>query len=376
MKIFQRSTHSGQLERWLGKDQVEQVSKSMKGWYGPSIAVAGVPGKVYATKDGDFQGKILTGMEASAYDIGESLIRRVKRGFRHASKNANNQVNAGFASLSDLIAEGTAGKRTFYNFLKSGTTGVVAASNSLWRVGAMPAAGAAASAAPGGIAPTDATTGAYPFTNPTGGDTQHFTVGYPTASVAGNTLLLYDRIFAVAKTMNSTGTESVTGVPSRYQGTTGGAANSAEGNFLFIETGTALAATAHNWTVCIYTDQSGNGTITLPTVTGNSANIINRLDQPTSTWFCPLATDDTGIQQLDQMQCSAAVATGAIDFVIGHPIAWMPCPIANLCCVADGINTSFNLVRIYDDAALAFLEITKPATTATTYTGSFESVAG
>jgi hypothetical protein len=76
------------------------------------------------------------------------------------------------------------------------------------------------------------------------------------------------------------------------------------------------------------------------------------------------------------MQCSASVATGLINFVIGHPIAWMPCQIAGVMCVADGLNTSFNLARIFDDACLAFLEVIKPATTATTYTGSFLTVAG
>ena len=57
-----------------------------------------------------------------------------------------------------------------------------------------------------------------------------------------------------------------------------------------IECRTALAATAHNWTVCTYTDQDGNTGATLPSVTGNSGNIINRLDQPAGTWFCPLAS--------------------------------------------------------------------------------------
>jgi len=70
------------------------------------------------------------------------------------------------------------------------------------------------------------------------------------------------------------------------------------------------------------------------------------------------------------------VATGTLYFVIGHPIAWMPCPIANLVCVVDGINTAFNLARIFDNACLSFLEVIKPSVTATTYNGSFTAVAG
>jgi hypothetical protein len=70
------------------------------------------------------------------------------------------------------------------------------------------------------------------------------------------------------------------------------------------------------------------------------------------------------------------VATGTGNACIGHPIAWMPCPIANIVCPVDGINTAFNLTRIFDSACLAFLEVIKPSTTATTYNGMFTTVAG
>jgi hypothetical protein len=334
------STHAARLERWLGADQVTALSAAMRDFYW-HIPIGNVPGKVYAYK-GDFFGAIRGGS---------------------------------FANLSDLIASATQGGRREFPFQKIGTTGVAAGTNSLWRVGNQPVAGAAAAAAPGGTAPTDSTTGAFNFDNPASGDTQHLVSGFPLASVAGNTLLLYDRLFAVSKTMNSTATEAVTGTPSRNQSTTQGQENSAEGNFLFVEVGTALASTAHNWTTCLYTDEAGNAS-TLPSLTGNSGAIVNRLDHPTSQWFAPLASGDRGIRTLTQMQCSAAVATGAVDFVIGHPLAWMPCPVANLVCVFDGINSAFNLARVFDDACLAFLEVSKPSTSATTYNGSFTTVRG
>ena len=367
------STHSQRLERWLGAEAVARVSEAARGWYGPPIALHGVPGTVKVCGDGDFVGRISEGFLCSARDRLEALGRRLRR----AARRQRHTLNAGFASLSDLIAERTAGKgqRLFFN--KAGTTGVVSATNTLWYVGNQPAAGAAASAAPGGSLFTSATTGAMSFNNPSvGGDTTHFVTGNSLATVAGNTLLLYDRLFSVTKTMNSTGTEAVTGVPTRYVNTTAGTADSAEGNFLMIECRAALANTAHNWTVCTYTDQSGNTGVTLPSVTGNASCIANRLDQPTGQWFCPLATGDTGIRNLTQMQCSALVATGNIDFTIGHPIAVLPCPIANMVCVLDGINTAFNLERIFDSACLALLELIKPATNATTYVGDFLICAG
>jgi hypothetical protein len=370
------STHSGRLERWLGKDALDRVSLAMKDWYGPPIALQGVPGKVFAHRGGDFRGEIRDGFEMSALDRAGDILKRIGRATRIASKRNALQLNAGFASLSDLISEATAAnKRYEYPFQKVGPTGVASVTSTLWRLGNSPAAGGAASAAPGGRACTSATTGAFPFTNPASGDTQHFVAGYPLASVSGNTLLLYDRLFDVAKTASSTATESVSGVPSRYQSTTAANADYIGGNFLFVEVAaTALGATAHNWTVCTYTDQA-NAASTLPSLTGNASAIVDRLDHPTNQWYAPLETGDIGIKALTQMQCSASVS-GTAQFVIGHPIAWMPCPIANLVCPVDGINTAFNLTRIFDSAALSFLEVIKPSTTATTYTGSFTAVAG
>lgn len=373
-----RHTHSDRLERWLGADKVAQLSFAMNNraaqWYGKPIAVHGVPGHVYATKDGDFVGAIDAGYEASAIDRVADIHKRHRR-LRMARVARSRKQLGAITTLDGALAAYFGGGNRTFSFLKSGTTGVVNSTNTLWFVGSQPAAGAAAAAAPGGTVPTDATTGSWTFDNPSSG-TQHFVFGNPIASVAANTLLLYDRIFSVTKTMASTATEAVTGVPTRYQSTTGGAADSAENNFLMIECRTALPATAHNWTVCIYTDQGGTGSVNLPSVTGNSSNIINRLDQPAGTWFCPLASGDTGIQQLDQMQCSASVASGAIDFTIGHPIAFMPCGIANFVCEKDGLTTSISLERIFDDACLAFLEICKSATTATTYTGTFTTLRG
>ena len=371
-------THSDRLERWLGAEKVAQLSAAMCNphakWYGKPIAVHGVPGQVYATRDGDFIGAIDAGYEMSAMDRAEHIIRRHRQAQRARMARVRRQSGA-IGSLDQALAAYFGGGNRTFSFNKAGTTGVVGATNTLWFVGSQPAAGSAAAAAPGGTVPTDATTGSWGFDNPSSG-TQHFVFGNPIASVAANTLLLYDRLFSVTKTMNSSTTEAVTGVPTRYQSTTAGAADSAENNFLMIECRTALAATAHNWTVCTYTDQDGNTGATLPSVTGNSGNIINRLDQPAGTWFCPLASGDTGIKNLTQMQCSAAVATGAIDFTIGHPIAFMPCGIANFVCEKDGLTTSISLERIFDDACLAFLEICKSATTATTYTGTFTTLRG
>jgi len=360
-------THSGQLARWLGEEKVAQVSAAMRDFYWP-VAVAGVPGNVKAMPGGDFTGEIRAGFEATALDRAWDIWRRMGRGYRRACR-PNAQLNAGFSSLSDLIFEVTTnGKRQELAFYKASTGPITAASFSLFRLGNHPAAGAAAAAAPGGAAPTSATTGALIFTNPAGGDTTHITTAQPMSSQSNNTLLLYDRLFAVAKTASSTATEAVTGVPTRYQSTTPTDPDYAGGNFMFPEVGpgAALGGGAHNWTVCQYTDQDGNAGATMPSSTGISACHANRIDVPLGTWFFPLAAGDFGVQALTQMQNSASI-TGALDFVIGHALAFLPCPIANVACTYDGINSTFGLARVFDDACLCFLELIKPTVNTTNF---------
>jgi len=366
-------THSQRLEHWLGADEVERISDSMRGWYGPPIPIRGVPGSVFAARGGDFVGPIDAGRGSHLADV---AARRARGAVRRWSRRQQYMAGAGFASLGDLISEATSGKARRFTYYKIGTTGGTGTSSSLWRVGPVPAAGAAAAAAPGGTVPTSASTGAISFGNPTGGDTQHLVRMEGTSTIAGSTLLLYDRIFAVAKTMNSAGIEAVSGVPTRYQSTTSGAADSAEGNFLFPEIGTVLAGTNHNWTVCQYTDQSGNPTITLPSITGINAGAANRMDMSAGGWFAPLDTGDTGIKDLTQMQCSTTVATGTVDFVIGHPLAVMPNILANAWFILPMINDAFSLERVFDGACLAFLEMTKVSASAATYNGMIQTVSG
>lgn len=353
------------VERWLGRDKVAHLQDCMRGWYGSPINLCDVPGSVWITKDGEFVGKFNRGYFASAYDaFGDYL----KANWYELSKPQYGLAAAGFASISEALSRASQGYSQRIQFNKAGPTGVVGVTSSLWRVGPQPAAGSAGAAAPGGTAHTDANTGALAYANPAAG-TMHLIGADVSTSVINNSLLLYDRLFSVAKTMNSTTTEAVTGVPTRYQSTTATNADYIGDNFGFVEVGgTALAATAHNWTTCTYTDQA-NASSTLPSLTGNSGAIVDRLDHPTNQWFAPLESGDVGIKAWTQMQCSAAVATGAINFVVGHPLGFMSFPVINSVLPFDWLTNRDQAPRIFDDACLAFLEPLKPATTATTYVG-------
>lgn len=341
----------------------------MQGWYGPPIAVAGVPGSVWACGDGDFRGPIACGQFASGLDFALGRLKRILR-------PQYGRLNMGFSSITDLVSPST--QRRIFPFTKTGNGNGTFSGDacSLWRFGALPPAAGNASNAPGGDAPTSATTGAFGFSNPASGETQHLAKRSLISSQALHNLLLYDRIFQVNKTMSSTDTEAVTGVPTRYQSQTGTDPAFCGGNFMFVEIGATLSNLAHNWTTCLYNDQGGASS-TFASVTGRAADATaGKLDHTNPQWFTPLEAGDSGVKALTQMQCSASI-TGTINFVVGHPIAWMPIPLLNAMCNMDGINSAFSLVRIFDDAALAFLELYLTAVdSACTYRGQFETVSG
>jgi len=73
---------------------------------------------------------------------------------------------------------------------------------------------------------------------------------------------------------------------------------------------------------------------------------------------------------LTQMQCDAAVATGVIWFMIGHPIGFMSFPVASSMLPFDWLTNRNQAPRVFNDACLALLEPLKPSTSITTYTGT------
>lgn len=384
-----RHTHSDRLERWLGTEQVSRLSANFRDFYWP-VPVHGVPGNVHVMPGGDFTGEIKAGAYLTAKDGAAVVIKKLRKA---AEARVRREKALGtlldmircedrrlasvgaFASIDAVVAAFTGGKGQVMPFNKVGTaSNAIGNGEDLWIATGTPTAGSASSAAPGGRIPTSATAGSLNFKNLGTANTGHYLNWSLSASVINNSLLLYDRLFDVVKTMNSTATQAVTGVPTRYTSTTPGNAGYIGGNFCYpMVPTTVLAATAHNWTVCTYTDEGGAAG-TFPSIAGVSACTVGGIDLVAGKWFMDLASGDVGVGALTQMQCSALVATGTIDFVVGHPIAVNACPIANIACLDDGLYTSLNLSPILDNACLAFLELPKPATTATTYSGVVRAV--
>jgi len=327
-----RLTHADRLTRWLGREQVEHLASLQRGFLFP-IPLLNVPGHVFVY-DGDYYGEI---------------------------------VGGGFASLSDLISEATTGgKRQDFYFSKTATLSVLGANGSLWNVGTRPGAAGLPAARPGGAVPTNATTGAFGQSNAAGGDTLHITTAFAQGSAGPSTLLLYDRIFhAGTINHNTASAQTITGVPTRYATTT------SPGNFAFLEVTTVLPNTAHTITMQ-YTDQDGNTAENAPAIAGVNSAAVTRIDH--TPYHIPLNAGDTGLRTCTQITISAG-ASGVSNFVMGHPLAFIPCPVANNMVVLDGINSAFNLVQILDGACLALLEL-KGVATATTYNGSLIMVSG
>ena len=281
-----------------------------------------------------------------------------------------------FSSLSDLIAEATAGKQQNLYFQKVGTSSATGFANSLWRVGNLPAAAAAASALAAGDHLTSASAGGLGQADPAGGDTLHLTTMHAVSSVANQLLMLYDRLWQglIALGDSSAQTCTLTGYPNstgRYSDATG-----AKGNFAFVanEGGPTLTTGAHTWSL-VYTDDAGNAAQAAAALAGVSAAVQNRIDH--AGWFIPLLAGDYGIQDIESIQCSVnTIVAGGLTIVLAHPLALVPLIDAYSGVIIDGINSAFNLVEIETDACLALLEAMKGASTATTYGGKVIAVSG
>lgn len=360
-----RPTHAQRLETWIGKEQVEAISRNMRGWYGPPTPLFNLPGRVYACGDGDFCGSIKGGYYASLADYYENRIKRIAR---NTARRQRGTLHTGFSSLSDLISEATVGgKRQEWDHVKTGTGAVAGRHYSLWSVGPTPGAGAAPSARPGGSVPTNATVGSLQQTDPGGSDTLHITTWQSQGTTAPNTLMMYDRIFHAATfNHNSSSAQTITGVPTRYATTT------SPGNFGFLEVTTVLTATAFNITKQ-YVDNAGNTAENAPALAGIVSSVVGQI--PHFPWFIPLNGGDVGLRNATQITFSAPAASGVSNFVMGHKIGLAPQPVANSMVVMDGINSAFNLAQILTGACLAYLEW-HGVGAATSYCGTVTLVSG
>jgi hypothetical protein len=185
---------------------------------------------------------------------------------------------------------------------------------STWKYDGYPAAGSN----PGAVAaPTKATQGAIPFTNPGGGREKWLVQG--TMMSEGPTdvlgILLYDRLLHIGGLSGTnTGAQTVGGTLTRN---TGGV-----GNMIFFEIYTPVGTTATTITAN-YTDQDGNtGQTSGSAVIGGAANGIFT-DQNVMVPI-PLAAGDTGVRAVASVTLAASTVSTAGNFgiTVARPLAW------------------------------------------------------
>jgi hypothetical protein len=276
--------------------------------------------------------------------------------------------------LSDLISEATAGgKAQDLLFSKAATTATTAANAfSCFNVGTLPAAGGTGGSSGTGRACVRTTAGALGQANPAGGDTQHLTT-VTVQATAISSLMLVDRLWDMTYNHASSTSTSIDGSnrPGRYQ-----TAALAPGNFISGEVTSALSATAHNLTVT-YVDQDGATAEAAAAYAAPVSAVAGRSPTVAGQWFVPLNSGDTGVRYLTIIaQSTTSSVTGTTSWWIAHPLCLVPQPIANVPFIYDGINSAFNLVRIYDDACISFYTPQIATTGAITYSGIIRTVSG
>lgn len=225
---------------------------------------------------------------------------------------------AALTGLSDLVNRATGGnsgtpQNVFFHkqarVAGAAATALIAGRPaSLWTYDGSPAGGAT----PGAVAvPTNATTGALPFTDPGGGRASWLTQVWATGLVSG-TLILYDRLLHIGGLSGITTTaQTVGGTLTRN---TGGV-----GNMAMVEIYTIIGATGTTFTM-EYTNQSGTASrVTPATVIGGTG-----FREVTRAILLPLQSGDTGIQAVANVDLLATTGTaGSFGVTVFKPLAYI-----------------------------------------------------
>lgn len=184
---------------------------------------------------------------------------------------------------------------------------------SMWKYDGFPGPGATPTTV---AAPTNATAGAMPFTDP-GGGREKWLMNASMVTVPGSTagVFLYDRLLHIGSLDGTVATaQTVGGSITRH---TGGA-----GNQIWVEIYTAIGSTARTITAS-YTNQAGTASRTTQAVlfgasAGNPGNDTNLLIN------LPLQAGDSGVRSVQSVTISATTGTaGNFGVNIAYPIAFV-----------------------------------------------------
>lgn len=265
-------------------------------------------------------------------------------------------------TMDDLISS-LPGERIWWykRQLKVAPTGL--GYQSLWTSPGFPGAGAVPGSA-AGSAPTSATNGAIPFTNPGGGNLTYLSEAHmaSTASTADiPVFILYDRLVH---------TDSLDGTVTTAQTVNSAAITrpdaNGEGAECWLEIYTDVGNTTRTATIT-YTNSSGTGsrtgTTTLPTNTADA----------TTMYPFTLQSGDTGVKSVQSLQLSGTTgAAGAFGITLLRRIAYFS-PVFSAKRKRDLFD--LGLPQIYDSACLSLMMLSSASTIAAQF-GSLALIQG
>lgn len=266
------------------------------------------------------------------------------------------------SSLDTLVAAmGSATLHDVFTYHKTFTPQVAGGYTSLFNVAGQPGADVAPTPGVAGAVPTDATLGAFPFTNPSApalSYLSHLSLGATQAGV----LTLYDRLWhnsglsptvLTAQTVNSVAL-------------TRPDALGADAEAWFQVYGTAMGGGTTAPTIT-YTDQAGN--------TGNTGTAQGWAGSAGvwRTFPFALAAGDTGVRSIQAYTNAATLTGGAFGLVIRRKVATVFAPGIGL--GSDRDFAGLGMPRVYDDACLELLWLAG-STTAMTASGDVDLIQG
>jgi hypothetical protein len=162
---------------------------------------------------------------------------------------------------------------------------------------------------------------------------------------------------------NTTSAQTLTGTPTlRYA--------SGAGCRLYAVQTSSSGATAQNIAIS-YTDSAGNTGNTLPVTVACTASAITPHITHSGTAannygpFLPLASGDTGVQNVATVTMSAA-NTGTFALCLAKPLLTLPLTTVSVAAERDLLNQLPSLPRVYDGACLVWLYFAGAATAANT----------
>jgi hypothetical protein len=231
------------------------------------------------------------------------------------------------ADLSDYVNRATGGnsgtpENVFW--FKSAQVAGVAVSQwdngwhySMWRYDGFPGPGAVPTTV---AAPTSATPGAMPFTDPGGGRQKWLMAAGICGPHSGgfSHSLLYDRLLHIGGLDGTVATaQTVGGTLTRH---TGGV-----GNQIWVEIYTAVG-TGYRTITASYTNQAGaSGRTTQAAPFGGSAGSTPPSNGTNVMNLLPLQAGDTGVQSVQSVTISSSTGTaGNFGVTVAHPIAFLP----------------------------------------------------